>query len=323
MELTSRNNKPSTVDGLRNNMFFNNLVVYKFKDNEACQYKQEQLEMALQQDRFRACGSQDIQTLGWHKPFGKHGGSLSQFNSGYVLLCARKEEKIIPAKAINELVQIDVDAIEREESRPVKKKERDELKERILHQMLQQAFVSSSYQYGFIDMKNGYLIVNTASFNKAEEFAALLRKSIGTLPILPAFAGIDLDVHLTSWLNEAEAPKGFTLGGDADLEEPSDSTSQLKVKGHDLSSDEIKTHLDSGKRVTKVSLSWGERLDFVLHTDGAIKRLSYSDMLKEENADIPKEDMAVKLDADFLLGAAEITQLLSELFAMQESTENA
>ena len=304
-------------------MFFNNLVVYKFKDSQACLYERPVLEMALQQDRFRHCGSQDIQTVGWSKPFGKHGGSLCQFNTDYVLLCIRKEEKVIPAKALNELVQIDVDAIELAESRPVKKKEKDEIKEKILHQMLQQAFVSSSYQYGFIDMKNGYLVVNSASFNKAEEFAALLRKSIGTLPVLPVFGGVDLDVHLTSWLNDAAAPNGFTLGGDVDLEEPLDSGSQLKVKGHDLTSDEIKTHLESGKRVTKVSLSWGERLSFVLQTDGSIKRISYSDMLKEENADIPSEDMAVKLDADFLLCAAEITQLLSELLAIQEVTEDA
>ncbi len=304
-------------------MFFSNLVVYKFKDDAACKYNQNELELALQQDRFRHCGAQDSQTAGWSKALGKYGETLAHFNTDYVLLCIRKEEKVIPAKVLNEQVQTNVEAIELAESRSLRKKEKDEIKERLYFEMLQQAFVSSSYQYGFIDMKNGYLIVNSGSFSKAEEFAALLRKSIGTLPIVPAFANIDLDVHLTSWLSEALAPKGFLLGGDADLEEPLDSSSQLKVKGHDLTSEEIKTHLESGKRVTKLSLSWGERVDFVLQTDGAIKRLSYSDMLKQENADIPKEDMAVKLDADFLLGASEVVQLLTELMAIQEVDSDA
>ena len=51
----------------------------------------------------------------------------------------------------------------------------------------------------------------------------------------------------------------------------------------------------------------------MLQDDGSIKRLNYSETLKEENADIPKEDMAVKLDADFILASEEIKLLLEEL----------
>ena len=80
-----------------------------------------------------------------------------------------------------------------------------------------------------------------------------------------------------------------------------------------MSCDEVKSHLESGKRVTKLALDWQERVKFMLQNDGSIKRLSYSDTLKEENADIPKEDMAVKLDADFILASEEIKQLLEEL----------
>jgi len=67
--------------------------------------------------------------------------------------------------------------------------------------------------------------------------------------------------------------------------------------------------------VTKLALDWQERLKFMLQNDGSIKRLSYSETLKEENADIPKEDMAVKLDADFILASEEIKLLLEELTA--------
>ena len=67
--------------------------------------------------------------------------------------------------------------------------------------------------------------------------------------------------------------------------------------------------------MTKLALDWQERLKFMLQNDGSIKRLSYSETLKEENADIPKEDMAVKLDADFILASEEIKLLLEELTA--------
>jgi recombination associated protein RdgC len=56
-----------------------------------------------------------------------------------------------------------------------------------------------------------------------------------------------------------------------------------------------------------------ERIRFVLNEDGSIKRVNYAELLKEENADIPKEDMAVKLDADFMLCSDEIKQMLGTL----------
>ena len=230
-------------------------------------------------------------------------------------MCAKREEKVLPASVVNEMVAEKVDQIEAEENRPVKKKEKDELKENILTTLLPQAFKKSSLQFAFIDQENGWVVVNSGSFNKAEELLALLRKSLGTLPVVPAFANYDLDVFLTDWLTNFSTPENFAIGFDAELEEADDSGAQVKLKGHDLSCDEVKSHLKNGKRVTKLALDWQERLKFMLQNDGSIKRLSYSETLKEENADIPKEDMAVKLDADFILASEEIKLLLEELTA--------
>ena len=295
-------------------MFFSNLAVYKFKDNDACKYKQEELEQALQKDRFRRCNAQDLHTRGWDSAFGSHGEVLAHFSNDFILLRVANEEKLLPAKVVNEVLGAEIEAIRIAESRDVRKKEKSEIKEKILFQMAAEAFKFSYSQYAFIDTKNGLLIINSASFSKAEEFAALLRKSIGTLPIMPAFGNVDLDVHLTSWLTEAETPKPFEFGSDVELEEADDSGAQAKLKGHELTdSEEVRIHLDGGKRVTKLALNWNDRIKFTLQNDGAIKRVSFSDIIKEENADIPKEDMPIKLDADFVLCASELSQLVVEL----------
>ena len=292
-------------------MWFSNLICYRFKQNIS--YQQDDFEKALEQDVFRPCGSQDMHTFGWTKPFGKHGQMLSHFSQSTVLVCAKREEKVLPPAVVNEMVQEKVDHLEAEENRRVSKKEKDELKENILHSLLPQAFKKSSLQFAFIDMENGWVVVNSASFNKAEELLALLRKSLGTLPVVPAFANYDLGLFLTSWLKEFNTPEGFAIGLDAELQEQDDNGAQVKFKGHDLSSDEVKNHLDNGKEVTKLALEYQERVKFLLQNDGSIKRVSYADTLKEENADIPKEDMAVKLDADFILASEEIKQLLDAL----------
>lgn len=292
-------------------MFFSNLVIYKFKQQAG--FNKEEFNKALEQDTFRHCGQQELSTFGWTKAFGKHGESLAHFSNRRILVCAKREEKILPASVINEMLADKVEQIELEENRPVRKKERDELKENVLHTILPQAFTKSSLQYAFIDMDSGLLIVNSASFNKAEELTALLRKSLGTLPIVPAFGEYDLDVFLTDWLTNFNTPNGFEIGSDAELEEADDSGSIAKLKGHDLDGDEVKAHLDMGKRVTKLALNWKYRIQFNLQNDGAIKQVIYSDTIKEENADIPKEDMPIKLDADFCLVAGEIVQMITEL----------
>ncbi|KZN50620.1 recombination-associated protein RdgC [Pseudoalteromonas luteoviolacea] len=292
-------------------MWFSNLICYRFKQDVS--YTQEDFEKALEQDIFRACGSQDMSTFGWVNALGKHGQTLSHFSQNSILLCAKREEKVLPAAVINDMVAEKVEQIEREENRPVKKKEKDELKENILATLLPQAFKKSSLQFAFIDQESGWVIVNSASFNKAEEMMALLRKSLGTLPIVPAFANYDLDVFLTDWLTKFEAPEGFAIGNDAELQDAADEGAQVKLKQHDLASDEIKLHLENGKRVTKLALDWKERVQFLLQNDGSIKRVSYNDALKEQNADIPKEDLAIKLDADFILVSEEVKELLEDL----------
>jgi recombination associated protein RdgC len=292
-------------------MWFSNLIVYKFK--QPANYNTEEFEAALAQDVIRKPGERELSTFGWGKALGKHGETLAHFCKDHILVCAKTITKNIPASVVNELLAEKVEAIETTENRPVKKKEKDELKENILIEMMKDAYTKTTRTHAFIDMKNGLLVVNAGSFNKAEELLALLRKSLGSLPVVPAFLNIDLDALLTTWLTSYETPDGFAIGGDAHLEEPCDSGQNVKLAGHDLACDEVKAHLESGKRVTLLRLDWQKRLKFTLKTEGSIKRITYCDTLKEENADIPKEEMRQKLDADFFLASSEIVQLLLEL----------
>lgn len=291
-------------------MFFNNIALYNFKEN--VDYQQEEMEEALTQDLFRKCAPQDFRTFGWANALGKHGQTLSHFSNGFILLCAKAEEKILPAAAVNEIVQSKVEEVEQKEARRVSRKERDDIKESTLHQLVQQAFTKSTLTYLFIDLKQGYLAVNTTSFSRAENALALLRKSLGTLPVVPAFSNYDLSMYMRNWAMD-KAPEKFVFGSEIHLSSPVDD-GVVKSKGYQPDSEHLTTLFDEGCEVDQLSLSFDERIDFKLSADGMIKRITFSDVLKEENADIPKEDMAAKLDADFYLGASEVSILVQSLF---------
>ena len=73
---------------------------------------------------FRPCGSQDMTTFGWTKAFGKHGQMLSHFSQDSILVCAKREEKVLPAAVVNEMVADKIEQIEQQENRPVRKRKR-------------------------------------------------------------------------------------------------------------------------------------------------------------------------------------------------------
>lgn len=292
-------------------MFFTNAIVYKFK--QLPNFEQSEFEAALQQDKFKPCGAQQLSAFGWANALGKHGDSLAHFSGSSVLICARNEEKILPPAVVNEMLSAKVDQIEAEENRPVLRKEKAELKENIIHSLLPQAFAKSNYTHAFIDIEAGLIIVNASTFNKAEQLLVMLRKSLGSLPVVPFFGNYDLDVFLTTWLSDFKAPEFFEIGHDAILVEPDDNASTVKVTHHDLNCDEVKAHLESAKRVTSLQLNFNDRITFNLNSDGAIKKIGYSDLLKEENADIQKEDMKIKLDADFILISNELIELIASI----------
>ncbi len=292
-------------------MWFKNIKAYQIP--QPLSLNDEDLESALQAQAFRPCGSQDVATMGFASPFsqaGKQGAMFHCVQQRY-WITVKKQEKILPAAVVNAELDEMVAKIEMETGAPVGKKAKADLKQEIQTRLLPQAFTKNSYTHGFISLADNLVVVDASADGKAEAFLALVRKAIGSLPVVP-FARHSLQSELTHWLTD-NAPDGIGLLEEAEFKSTDDSGSIIRCKNQPLDSDEISIHLDAGKLVQKVAFEYQESLTAVIAEDGSLKRVKFTDRLKEETDDVPKDQVEARLDAEFALMSAEVCTLMGFL----------
>lgn len=292
-------------------LWFKNMMVYRL--NRDIPLSADEMEKQLDAFTFSPCGSQDMSKTGWVSPMGNRSDALTHENKSQIVICARKEEKILPSPVVKQALEAKIDKLESEQSRKLKKTEKDSLKDEVLHSLLPRAFSRFSQTYLWIDTVNNLIMVDCASAKKAEDTLALLRKSLGSLPVVPLTLESPIELTLTEWVRSGELPAGFALMDEAELKALLEDGGVIRCKKQDLVCDEIANHIEAGKLVTKLALDWQERIQFVLADDGSVKRLKFSDTLRDQNDDIDREDFAQRFDADFILMTSELAALTSNL----------
>ncbi|WGM05161.1 recombination-associated protein RdgC [Arsenophonus nasoniae] len=292
-------------------MWFKNLMIYRLKREFTLSV--DELEKQLATLAYRPCTSQDIMKIGWTSPMGSLGETLIHTANNHILLCAKKEEKILPAQVIKQELEAKIKKLETSQARKLKKSEKDPLKDEVLHTLLPRAFSKISHTYIWLDIINNLIIVDAASTKRAEDNLAFLRKTLGSLPVVPLSYQKPIELTLTEWVRSGKAANGFSLLDEAELKAPIEEDGVIRCKKQDLLCDEIIALIEAKKRVTKLALEWEERIQFILLDDGTIKRLKFSDLIKEQNDDIDKTDFAQRFDADYILMTNEISALIKSL----------
>ena len=299
-------------------MWFRNVHFYRFEEPFAM--SGQKLHEALESRKARSCGQMELACEGWVKPLGLDGQMLVHETDGKLMICLRREDKVLPASLVRELVEEKAFEIEQEAGRPVGRKERMEIKDQLLQELLPRALVKASHTFAYIDPKGGWLIVNAAASKKAEELIMLLRKSLGTLNVVLPQTNISPESAMTQWLlSEESLPDGFDVEDEVELRAVNEVTSVIRCKHVDLASSEVRAHVSSGKRVHRMGMCWQERLSFVLHDDLSIRRIRYAEEIVEE-ADAGGDERA-QFDADFAIMSAELSGFIPALLTALNATD--
>ena len=117
---------------------------------------------------------------------------------------------------------------------------------------------------------------------------------------------------MTQWLLTQQTPSDLTIEDECELRSD-ESGSIIRCKKHDLSLPEIKNHLDSGKAVIKLALSWSDRLAFIIDEHLAVKRLRFLDLIQDQVSETDITDAEAQFDVDFSIMSAELANFIPRL----------
>jgi recombination associated protein RdgC len=303
-------------------MWFKNLQLYRF--TKPFDLDASTLGQQLEQQSFVPCGSQDVTRSGWVPPLGRHGSEFVHSTNGFLMVCAKRQDKLLPSAVINEALEEKALEIESREARQLARKERRALRDEVYFSLLPKAFVRSSLQYAYISPRDQLLVVDAASAKRAEDLLQGLRDALGSLSVIPLVSKHQPIEVMTRWVSSAQIATGFALGEECELRDNADISSVIRCKNQDLASAEIVNHLKTGMHVSKLALNWQQRLEFVLDEKLVVKRLRFADMVQEQASDIEAADAAAQFDVDFSIMALELSafiEALAEAFGGAETND--
>ena len=302
-------------------MFFRNLTLFRFSPSVAKSLKD--LDAALAHHALRACGPLELATRGFVSPFGPDSEVLSHTIGKATLVTLGTEEKLLPAAVINAELGKRLRKEAERRGRPVGGRQRRAIKAEVLDTLLPQAFVRPSRLNAYLDSKNGWLVLDTASRKAAETALTALREALGSFPAQPLAAAETPRALMTQWLGSGKLPSGLTLGDECELRDPAGGAI-IRCRKQELESAEIRAHLKQGKQVFQLGLQFDDRASFVLGEDLVIRKLRFLDVVQDSLDADGRDSAEAELDARFALMTLELERVfegLEQWFGLERPDE--
>lgn len=289
-------------------MWFKNIFIYRLPVNATMTAALLEEKLAIRP--LQACTGLDKQSRGWVSC--RADGRLVHVANQQMLFALGVEQKLLPAAIINRFTKERVADIEAQQGYKMGRKAMKDLKEAVTEELLPRAFALLRTTCAWIDPIHGYLIIDAASSAKAEELLEQLGKTLDDLPVKLLHTQISPVAAMTDWLAGADAPSGFTIDRELELRATGESKATVRYVNHTLEGDEIIAHIASGKRATRLGMTWNDRISFVLTEQLQIKRLEFLDIIRDEST--TSADTAEEMfELDFTLMTGELASMLTDL----------
>lgn len=268
----------------------------------------DEAEQAIAKRKFVDCGATQRMSIGFIPPREEHGALIESVGGQWVLKVQIDTRKV-PSDTLKKRVEELSAQVEDNTGRKPGKKQRAELKEQAELELLPQAFVKTSTTLVWTDRENLRLVIDTASPSRAEDVITALVKTLDGFSVSMLQTKDVPTTAMTSWLHSGEPPVCFTVDRECELRSLDEMKSVIKYNRTNLDTDEVKTHITSGKVARRLAMTWEGRLSFVLTDSGVLRKLDFLEVVFEGG----KPDGADAFDADVAITTGELSKLIPDL----------
>lgn len=268
-----------------------------------------EMEQALQGARFAPCGASQEKSVGWIEPRGEAHGPLVESVGRQLILKLKIETRTVPGSVVTRKLQERAQQIEAATGRKPGKKETRALKDDIKLELMPMAFSKESSVWVWLDPQARLLVIDAGSQAKADDVVTLLVKSLDGLALGLLQTQLSPQVAMAEWLVTQEAPAGFSVDRDCELKAADESKAVVRYTRHPLDTEEVRHYVQSGKLPTRLALTWGGRVSFVLTEGLQLKKLAFLDVVFEGAPSAKDEGF----DADVAIATGELRRLLPDL----------
>lgn len=289
-------------------MLIRNAIVYPFTG-----LAPQELQAAIDARPFNPLGAMDMEGIGFTPPVKGSPDNYRQVGD-VLMICVRKDTKILPKSVVDAEAQARAEEIEEQRGFKVGPKQMRELKELVAAELLPKAFTRTVKVYALVDFAAGLVIINTASVGRAEETLGVLSRALRENDEWHLTAwhvnGIPGN-SMTTWFRYGEEPAGFNLD-DRALLVGEDSPAKVRISAQSVDDDDIRA-LAGGRACAELGMTYQSKVSFVLTRDLAIKRIDFLDIASIENDSQVEPLPEERVDAEILLSAKEVGGLVAAL----------
>lgn len=290
-------------------MWFRNLQVHRFTLDAAL--SPENLADQLRHNAFQPCGSLARESRGWIAPRGDD--RLVYTGHGQWLIALGVEQKLLPASVVKQTVEARAAELEQRMGVKPGRKRLREMKDEVTDELLPRAFSRYRTTFAWIDPVHGWLVIDAGSPRKAGEFLEVLRKSLDEFPFAPLETTRSPGAAMTEWLTTREAPAGFSIDQECELQSQLQEKATVRYAHHPLTDTaEIRNHIVAGKVPTRLALTWRDKVSFVLSDKLEVKKVKLLDIATTET-DGDAASAEERFDGDFVLMTGLLDRFMGEL----------
>jgi recombination associated protein RdgC len=299
-------------------MWFKNLTVYRLPADWS--WSAAGLEDALARRPLQPCSPLEMRSMGWVAPATTD--RLLHTLGEHHLLALGVDQKLLPASIVRQEAERRARVQAESQGFPVGRRQLRALKMQVLDELRARALSRRRMTRAWIDLRGGWLVVDSASDRRAEELVETLRDTLGSLAVQKVDTERAPSASMAAWLMQSDASGPFSIEQDLELQSGEPAKSIVRYRRHPLDGKEIRAYVAGGKRPTQLGLTWNGRISFVLTEKMQIKRVEFLEVARERG-DEEEIDPAEQFDLDFAVMAGELAKLIMELIQELDGRQTA